>query len=118
MGQIAGAAEEEAPVSECSESAQSSSLGHENKITPNQSEFALVLQQLNEFKEDMCSMREDFENFKVYLHSLFQISDMPFIEIHAHRSLCCNRTKQAPKMASYVKVYRKRDSEQSDLKSK
>jgi hypothetical protein len=88
MGQIAGAAEEEAPVSECSESAQSSSLGNENKITPNQSEFALVLQQLNEFKEDMCSMREDFENFKVYLYSLFRISDMPFIEIHAHRSLC------------------------------
>jgi len=59
------AGEDELPTSECSESAQSSSLGHDNKITPNQSEFALVLQQLNEIKEELCSMREDLETFKV-----------------------------------------------------
>jgi len=60
-----GVGDEEPAASECSESAQSSSVGQDHKLTPNQSEFSLVLQQLNEIKDDICSVREDLENFKV-----------------------------------------------------
>lgn len=59
------AADEEAPASECSESAQSSSLGPEGKLSSQFPELALILQQIHDIKEEICQMRDDLDGFKV-----------------------------------------------------
>lgn len=59
------AGDEEAAASECSESAQSSSLGPEGKLSSQYPELALILAQIHEIKEDICTIREDLEGFKV-----------------------------------------------------
>ena len=55
--------------SECSESAQSSSLGQEMKnatsLVPHPAEVALIIQQLSEIREEISNLREDLESFKV-----------------------------------------------------
>ncbi|CAL8147528.1 unnamed protein product [Orchesella dallaii] len=58
------AADEEAAASECSESAQSSSLGPDGKLTSQFPELALILQQIGEIKDDVCQIREDLDTFK------------------------------------------------------
>lgn len=52
-------------ASECSESAQSSSLGPEGKLSSQFPELALILQQIHEIKEEICTIRDDLEGFKV-----------------------------------------------------
>lgn len=60
-----GAVDDEQPTSECSESAQSSSIGQDHKNIPNQADMKLIFQQLQEIRDEFCSFREDFDSFKV-----------------------------------------------------
>jgi archaellum component FlaC len=59
------AEDEPQQTSECSESAQSSSIGQEHKSIHSHSDVKMICQQLQEIKEEFGSFREDFENLKV-----------------------------------------------------
>ncbi|XP_035705431.1 transmembrane and coiled-coil domains protein 1 isoform X2 [Folsomia candida] len=62
--QIHAAADDEQQASECSESAQSSSIGQDHKISHSHADMKIIVQQLQEIRDDFSSFREDFDTFK------------------------------------------------------
>lgn len=59
------AVDDEHPASECSESAQSSSIGQDHKSVHSRADVKIIVQQLQEIRDEFCSFREDFDAFKV-----------------------------------------------------